>query len=115
MIKGTTTARFTELLHYAAANCDRDIILKILQRGADIMAEDSRHRLPLEMAIDYKNSKWDVFCKSNIYFVVEPVQCAGARAALFFLLSLELPTAYKLTYIVCKQNHMLVSKNKTKK
>jgi hypothetical protein len=45
------------LLHNATATCDRDTILKILQQGADIMAEDSQHRLPLEAAITNKNSK----------------------------------------------------------
>jgi hypothetical protein len=57
MIQGTTTARLNELLHCAAAYCNRHIILNILQRGADIMAGDSNHCLPLEAAIANKNSK----------------------------------------------------------
>jgi hypothetical protein len=114
MIQGTTTAGLNALLQYAAVNCDRDIILNILQRGADIMAEDSEQRLPLQMAIDYKNSKCDFLIQKQYLHCCGA--SAGARAALFVLLNLELPTAYQLTYRVCKQNYMLpvVSKNKTK-
>jgi ankyrin repeat protein len=45
-------------LHCVAAFCDRDTILKSLQRGADILAGNSNHRLALEVAIDHKNSKY---------------------------------------------------------
>jgi ankyrin repeat protein len=47
----------TTLLHWAAAYCDKTTILMLLQRGADIMLEDSLHRLPLEVAIHNNTSK----------------------------------------------------------
>jgi hypothetical protein len=112
MIEGTTTARLTELLHYVAAYCDRDIILSILQRGADIMAEDSEQRLPLEMAIAYKNSKCDFLLQKQYLHCCGA--SAGARETFFFFLNLQLPTAYQLVDRVWKQNDILVTKNKTK-
>jgi hypothetical protein len=45
-------------LHFASAFCISNTILKILQRGADIMAVDSKNRLPLELAIANNNSKF---------------------------------------------------------
>jgi ankyrin repeat protein len=69
------------LLHYAAAYCDRDIILNILQQGADIMAEDSEQRLPLEMAISYKNSKCDFLLQKQYLHCCGA--CAGARETFF--------------------------------
>jgi ankyrin repeat protein len=45
------------LLHYAAANCNKKTILTLLRWDADILLEDSEHRLPVEVAIHYKNSK----------------------------------------------------------
>jgi hypothetical protein len=45
------------LLHCAAAFCNRDAILNILERKADIMVKDSKLCLPLEVAIVNKNSK----------------------------------------------------------
>jgi hypothetical protein len=44
------------LLHYASAYCNSGTILKALHMGADIMAENSLHCLPLEVAIANKNS-----------------------------------------------------------
>jgi hypothetical protein len=46
------------LLHCAVAHCDSDIIAKILHMGADIMMKDSKQRLPLEVTIAYRNSKF---------------------------------------------------------
>jgi ankyrin repeat protein len=67
MMDGTNeTTRINALLHSAAANCSKDTILKILQRGADIMAGDSNHRLPLEAAIANKNSKY-IFLQSHYF------------------------------------------------
>jgi ankyrin repeat protein len=57
MIDGAEESNINELLHCAAAYCDRDTILQILQRGADIMAKDAKHCLPLEVAIINKNSE----------------------------------------------------------
>ena len=60
------------LLHHAAANCDADTILKILQKGADVTLENSTttydmesegcnpdrsYELPLEVAIQQKRSE----------------------------------------------------------
>jgi hypothetical protein len=58
MIEVAQESNMNVLLHSAAAFCERDTILNILQRGADIMAENANHRLPLEVAIDHKNSKF---------------------------------------------------------
>jgi hypothetical protein len=58
MIVGVNSASgINALLHYAAAYCDRNTILKILQLGGDLMAEDSKHRLPIEAVIANRNSK----------------------------------------------------------
>jgi ankyrin repeat protein len=57
MIEVAQESNMNVLLHSAAACCDRDTILQLLQRGADIMAKDSKHCLPLEVAIANKNSK----------------------------------------------------------
>jgi ankyrin repeat protein len=53
------------LLHNAAANGDKATILAILHQGADLMAEDSLHRLPMEVAISSKNSK--CFLLKNLF------------------------------------------------
>jgi ankyrin repeat protein len=45
------------LLHYAAADGNKEAITTLLRQGADIMLEDSLQHLPLEEAIDKNNSK----------------------------------------------------------
>jgi hypothetical protein len=50
-------------LHDAVAQCNSDTILKILIRGEDIMETDSKQRLPLEVAIANKNSKFNIITK----------------------------------------------------
>jgi ankyrin repeat protein len=47
----------SSLLHYAAIHYQKDLILKILKKGADIMARDNEGRLPLQLALNNKNSK----------------------------------------------------------
>jgi hypothetical protein len=44
------------LLHHAAQDCTTDIIQKILQKGGDSTKESSLFGLPLEVAVDHKNS-----------------------------------------------------------
>jgi ferritin-like protein len=51
------------LLHYAVAQCNSGTITKILIRGADIMMEDSKRRLPFEVAIANENSKFLIITK----------------------------------------------------
>jgi hypothetical protein len=46
------------LLHDVVAQCNKYTIIKILNLGADIMVEDSKQCLPLEVAIANKNGKF---------------------------------------------------------
>jgi ankyrin repeat protein len=45
------------LLHVAASNYSKEIIVKILNKGGNIMAEDTESSLPLALAIKNSNSK----------------------------------------------------------
>jgi ankyrin repeat protein len=45
------------LMHFVAVDCNKDTILTLLRRGADVTLEDSLQQLPLEVAIDNNNSK----------------------------------------------------------
>jgi hypothetical protein len=77
MMNATEEIDIDALLHCAAAFFDSDTILKILNRGADIMKEDLHHRLPLEKAITNNNSKFLIliqvilFQTTNIYPFVQ--------------------------------------------
>jgi hypothetical protein len=64
MMNGREEIDIDALLHCAAAFFDSNIILQILNRGANIMKEDLHHRLPLEKAIANNNSKFLILIKS---------------------------------------------------
>jgi hypothetical protein len=49
------------LIHYAATDCQKEVILTLIRQEADIMVEDSLHKLPLEVAIYHNNSKFITF------------------------------------------------------
>jgi ankyrin repeat protein len=87
MIDASEESNLNALLYCAAALCDRDTILKILQRGADIMAGNSNHRLPLEVAIAHKNSKYlfialTIICCAQFWHTQEINKCAGKARSL---------------------------------
>jgi ankyrin repeat protein len=46
------------LIHYAANECQEEVITTLLRQGANIMVKDSLHQLPLEVAIYKNNSKF---------------------------------------------------------
>jgi hypothetical protein len=68
MMNATEEINIDALLHCAAAFFDSDTILKILNRGADVMKEDLHHRLPLEKAIANNNSKFLILTKNCSFF-----------------------------------------------
>jgi hypothetical protein len=45
------------MLHYAATYYKRDIILKVIEKGGNIMARDKNDSLPLLLALNKKNRK----------------------------------------------------------
>jgi ankyrin repeat protein len=45
------------LLHVAASYYSKEIIVKILNKGGNIMAQDKKNWLPLQFAIKHSNSK----------------------------------------------------------
>jgi hypothetical protein len=48
----------SSLLHYAAIHYKKDLILEILKKGGNVMARDIIDRLPLQLALSAKNSKF---------------------------------------------------------
>jgi ankyrin repeat protein len=45
-------------LHVAASNYGKNIILKILEKGGNIMAQNKKCCLPLQLSIQKRNSKF---------------------------------------------------------
>jgi hypothetical protein len=90
IIDATKEPNINGLLLCAAAHCDSDTILKILKRGADFMAKDLNHCLPLELAIAENNSKYP-FLKHHYYTPVlkSPSRGEPLGAKLLFLLKQE--------------------------